>query len=95
MKETPNGESGSTEEVDESMIGATRWQKAAKLREKEKLKEEAAQKVLAEEEVKRKNKRERGAEETEFSRAARRKKIKDDIVASGGEGFKGYKRRMR
>lgn len=74
------------EEVDESMIGATRWQKAAKLKEKEKLKEEAAQKVLEREMQE--------AEDSTLSRAARRKKIKEEIVASGGEGFKGYKRRM-
>ena len=98
--QTAESSTGNGEGVDESMIGATRWQKAAKLKEKLKLKEEAARKALekgSKGKKSTKNKKAKDAQdadEKELSRAARRKKIKDDIVAAGGEGFKGYRRRM-
>jgi hypothetical protein len=96
-KEMANGERG--EEND--MIGATRWQKAA--RRKKKLMEEQAakeaQKVLAEEESVEEKSEEQEADTKEnekpLSRAERRRKIKEQILYEGeGESFKGYRRRM-
>jgi hypothetical protein len=89
-----------TEEEDE-MIGATRWQKAArrkkKLMEEQALKE--AQKILAEEESGEETLEEQEAELEQpvkpVSRAERRRKIKEQILYDGeGESFKGYRRRM-
>lgn len=97
-----NGESstGGQDGDDESMIGATRWQKAAKLKEKERLKEEAAAlKALAQEKSKATKKGKSKAakqqeDDSNLSRAARRKKIKEEIMAAGeGETFQGYRRR--
>jgi hypothetical protein len=89
------------ENNDDSMVGATRWQKAAKEKERLKLKNEAgAQKPLAERQkgpagkVPKGDGSKREAEEKPLSRAERRRKIKEEIIAAGeGEGFKGYKRR--
>lgn len=96
-KEMVNGEKGE----EDDMIGATRWQKAA--RRKKKLVEEQAakeaQKALAEEESADETLEEGEVEvkETEkpLSRAERRRKIKEQILYEGeGESFKGYRRRM-
>jgi len=94
--EGENIEGGEAGEDD--MIGATRWQKAAARKKKsmEELALQEVQKVIVEE----------GAEgeevevvpklpEKPISRAERRRRIKEQILAEGeGEGFKGYRRRM-
>jgi hypothetical protein len=85
---------------EETMIGATRWQKAAarkkKLKEEQGLKE--GQKIISGDQ----GGGEKGGEEEALpkppekpvSRAERRRKIKEQILAEGeGEGFKGYRRR--
>jgi hypothetical protein len=96
-KEVVNGEKGE----EDDMIGATRWQKAArrkkKLMEEQALKE--AQKILAEEESGEETLEEQKAELEQpvkpVSRAERRRKIKEQILYDGeGESFKGYRRRM-
>lgn len=93
------GERGEREEDD--MIGATRWQKAA--RRKKKLMEEQAAKeaqmILAEEQSGDETLEEQEVEAKEpeipLSRAERRRKIKEQILYEGeGESFKGYRRRM-
>jgi hypothetical protein len=92
------------EDVDEEMIGATRWQKAARKKQLEALKTakgNGKQKPILDAdtesnpEVGNRQKSEKQKEEEKLSRAARRKKIKDQILADGeGESFKGYRRRM-
>ncbi|PVH86209.1 hypothetical protein DL98DRAFT_510862 [Cadophora sp. DSE1049] len=84
----------------DDMVGATRWQKAAR---RKKLEEQAqqvkgAQKQIVddknEESQKDKTTNSRSGEKP-MSRAERRKKIKEQIMAEGqGETFKGYRRRM-
>jgi len=94
--------------VDESMIGATRWQKAKKMKEKE-----GAQRTLREGTEAKKNakgngnrkkmmgfwgKKSVGDDEEDdgkpLSDAARRKKIKDLLIAAGeGEVPQGYRRK--
>jgi len=96
------GEAGLSGVVQEDdMVGATRWQKAAA--KKKKLLEAQAiqegQRLLAEDQaIELKEKAENMVQqpnEKPLSRAERRKKIKEQILAEGeGEGFKGYKRRM-
>lgn len=98
MDSAPNGDGkeGIGQE-DENMVGATRWQKAAKLKEKEKLKNEAAgQTLMGKGEGKSaKSKSGKPVEEKPLSDAARRRKIKEEILDAGeGEGFKGYRRRV-
>jgi hypothetical protein len=81
---------------DDDMIGATRRQKA----ERKKMKEIEAAKAQkrSEHEISQdanSNNRETKKEEKVFSRAERRKRIKEQILADGdGESFKGYRRRM-
>jgi len=100
-EESGKGMVNGEKEEEEDMIGATRWQKAA--RKKKKLVEEQAlkeaQKVLAEEVSGDKMPEEQEAEpeqpEKPVSRAERRRKIKEQILYEGeGESFKGYRRRM-
>jgi hypothetical protein len=96
-KEMANGERGE----EDDMIGATRWQKAA--RRKKKLMEEQAakeaQRVWDEEKSADETLEEQEVElkemEKPLSRAERRRKIKEQILYEGeGESFKGYRRRM-
>ncbi len=92
-------EEGNGEE--DSMIGATRSQKAVATKKKlleDKVSQER-QKLLAEEERggTKQNKEEviLKTKEKPISRAERRRRIKEQILAEGeGEGFKGYRRRM-
>lgn len=90
---------GKRDDVD--MVGATRWQKAA--RRKEMMEEEAMnnQKPILEDEDSRrakeasKSSKQPTKEEKPLSRAARRKQIKDQILAEGeGEDVKGYRLRL-
>ena len=77
------------------MVGATRWQKAA--RKKKIMEAQKGQKPVAdtdsdEASMESTDKTEEGKT---ISRAERRRKIKEQILAEGeGEGFKGYRRRM-
>lgn len=89
--------------VDEEMVGATRWQKAARKKQLEALnaaKGNGKQKPIldAESDLTAGSSVQMSAnhkEEEKLSRAARRKKIKEQILADGeGESFKGYRRRM-
>jgi hypothetical protein len=81
-------------EEDENMIGATRWQKAAKQEERVKVKEDAQQKPMNRESATGQEEKAK-VEEKPMSRAERRKKIKEEILAVGeGESYKGYRRRM-
>jgi hypothetical protein len=94
------GDEGGREEED-NMIGATRWQKAAarkkKLMEEQALKE--GQRVMVEDQIGVVGEEPKDAvskpPEKPVSRAERRRKIKEQILAEGeGEGFKGYRRRV-
>ena len=86
---------------EKSMIGATRWQKAAARMKKERINAETGNtrtptggEELRDGEEKT-SKEQPGVEEKPLSRSERRKKIKEEILLAGeGEGFKGYKRRM-
>jgi hypothetical protein len=91
-------EEGGKRDVEDEMIGATRWQKAA-ARKKKLMEEQALQKgqqLLVEEE----GEGDEGEvvekpKEKPISRAERRRRIKEQILAEGeGEGFRGYRRRM-
>lgn len=93
-------DSQQTEQSDD-MVGATRWQKAArkKMIAEQKKAAGVAQKPM----IPRLSKGSEKApgntpsisEESQISRAARRKKIREEILLAGeGEGFKGYRRRM-
>ena len=110
IKDTQSEKSSGSEEavgeesVEEEMIGATRWQKAARKKQLEALnaaKGNGNQSPMVDTETEssaedgRGPKSEKQKEEEKLSRAARRKKIKDQILADGeGESFKGYRRRM-
>jgi hypothetical protein len=99
-----NGEGGMEGEGngEDSMVGATRWQKEAARKKKELMSEEKQKPMGGSDEGatpgnKDDGKAKEGAkvEEKPLSRAERRRKIKEEILATGeGEGFKGYKRRM-
>ena len=100
-KDSGNGEGQTIPEAEsDDMVGATRWQKAAR---RKKL-EEARQAISAQKPIVDKqregsqndmSKSKLKAEEKPMSRAERRKKIKEQIMAEGqGETFKGYRRRM-
>ncbi|KAK0105748.1 hypothetical protein ONS95_004267 [Cadophora gregata] len=85
----------------DDMVGATRWQKAARRKKLEEQAQQAkgAQKPIVENPNKQspqeKPKIKSKPKEKPMSRAERRKKIKEQIVAEGqGETFKGYRRRM-
>jgi len=83
-----------TVDDDESMVGATRWQKAAKQKKRMKEKEAAQQQPINGEGVTGQEEKAKAGEKP-LSRAERRKKIKEEILAAGeGESFKGYRRRM-
>jgi hypothetical protein len=94
-------EGGNGGEEDDDMIGATRWQKAA-ARKKKLMEEQASkegQRPIAESKNggDEKEEQEMTPKPTEkpISRAERRRRIKEQILAEGeGEGFRGYKRRM-
>jgi primosomal protein N' len=81
---------------DEDMVGATRWQKAA--RRKQKMADKEEQKPIIQEDTKQEEEpetKEPKPEEKPMSRAERRRRIKEQILAEGeGEGFKGYRRRL-
>jgi hypothetical protein len=105
MSDSEGGGEGEDEtpEAGDDMVGATRWQKAARRKklEAEAQAKEAEQKPFVSgggeqkgdesvvEETKPK------AEEEQISPAERRRRIKAQIIAEGeGEGFKGYRRRV-
>jgi hypothetical protein len=95
------GDEDRRKEEEDNMIGATRWQKAAarkkKLMEEQALKEERKLIVEAQIGVVGEEEKNVASEPSEkpVSRAERRRKIKDQILAEGeGEGFKGYRRRV-
>lgn len=91
-----------TQVEERSMIGATRWQKEAARKKKERMIAETEKTQIpmgGGEEVRdgeeHGSKEQLGPKEKPLSRAERRKKIKEEILLAGeGEGFKGYKRRM-
>lgn len=94
-------EKGEGETHDESdMVGATRWQKAARKKKIEEARKAAQgpQNPLNEPDYRSSSREEPTVkpkpEEKPMSRAERRRKIKEEILAAGeGEGFKGYRRR--
>jgi hypothetical protein len=91
-------EGGEMDGEGDSMVGATRWQKDA-ARKKKELRSEEKQKPMGGGEDAGKAEggtaKEGAKVEKPLSRAERRRKIKEEILATGeGEGFKGYKRRM-
>jgi hypothetical protein len=96
------GEGGDeTPEVGDDMVGATRWQKAARRKklEAEAQAKEAEQKPFVSEGGEQKGDEsvvvESKPEEEKISPAERRRRIKAQIIAEGeGEGFKGYRRRV-
>ncbi|KAH7312001.1 hypothetical protein BKA65DRAFT_542888 [Rhexocercosporidium sp. MPI-PUGE-AT-0058] len=107
--ETNGSESTSTDEEmqdivegeSDDMVGATRWQKAARRKKLEEAKRaNGAQKPMADDKAKDSRKKQSGTkskpeEKKPMSGAERRKKIKEQIMAEGqGETFKGYRRRM-
>lgn len=103
QQDTGDGEGEEQVDIDEEMIGATRWQKAARKKQLEALrmqKEQAMQKPIVEEQIEKTKENTRGPtsktqKEEKLSAAARRKKLKEQILADGeGESFKGYRRRM-
>jgi hypothetical protein len=96
------GEDETPEAVDD-MVGATRWQKAARRKklEAEAQAKEAEQKPFVSEGGEQKGDEsvvqdtKPKAEEEQISPAERRRRIKAQIIAEGeGEGFKGYRRRI-
>jgi hypothetical protein len=85
----------------DNMVGATRWQKEAARKKKDRINAdtEESQKPMGGEdpgkEEEKSSEDELKVAEKTLSRAERRKKIKEEILLAGeGEGFKGYKRRM-
>jgi hypothetical protein len=105
VEESEGKEVRKGEDVEEGgqddMIGATRWQKAARRKKMVEESEAAkAQKLTLETEANEGNTRKdstvstKEEEEKPLSRAERRRRIKEQILAEGeGEGFKGYRRR--
>jgi hypothetical protein len=105
MSDSEGGGEGRDEapEVVDDMVGATRWQKAAR---RKKLEAEAQAKMEAQKQpVSESGEQKEGesvvedtkpkAEEEKISPAERRRRIKAQIIAEGeGEGFKGYRRRV-
>jgi hypothetical protein len=101
-------EDGKDQEGNEDdMVGATRWQKEKKRKEKLLAEQHTAQKPITENEPPPEGAQKAPKtgsvkdtskplpEEKPLSRAERRKKIKDEIIASGqGEAYTGYRRRM-
>ncbi|KAH6705207.1 hypothetical protein DL95DRAFT_446878 [Leptodontidium sp. 2 PMI_412] len=108
VEESPSestGTEGAQETVEaesEDMVGATRWQKAARRKKLEEAKKaNEGQKPMIDDQTKDSRKEKVGTktkskpEEKPMSRAERRKKIKEQIMAEGqGETFQGYRRRM-
>lgn len=107
VKDT-NGESPEVLEiVEDDMVGATRWQKAQRKKEKLLAQQQKAQKPIVNNELPSKpaakppstkdlklTSKDAPAEKP-LSKAERRKKIKEEIIAAGqGETFQGYRRRM-
>jgi hypothetical protein len=104
MSSENEGSQGSSED---DMIGATRWQKAQKKKQKLLAEQQKSQKEATGSEPPlesrdkshtardTKEPREKKAEEKPLSKAQRRKKIKEEVIAAGqGETFTGYRRRM-
>ncbi len=91
---------GAEQENDE-MVGAARWQKAARKKkiEEQRKATQNSQKPMTHPDTTGTLEKEpetiEKPEEKPVSRAERRRKIKEEILAAGeGEGFKGYRRRM-
>lgn len=90
-------------EDEEDMIGATRWQKEKKRKERFLADSQQTRKLLLEEPVSQDQHKSSDPpaeepkvepEQKPLSRAERRKKIKEEILAAGeGESYKGYRRR--
>ncbi|KAF8859821.1 hypothetical protein BDZ45DRAFT_724973 [Acephala macrosclerotiorum] len=90
--DTGEEEGSEQENIDEDMIGATRWQKAARKKQLEALKAKQDGGAPSEDKG---QKSEAQKQEQKLSRAERRRRIKEQILADGeGESFKGYRRRM-
>ncbi|KAG4437696.1 hypothetical protein IFR05_006820 [Cadophora sp. M221] len=109
VQESPSERKGTDEGMQETveggsddMVGATRWQKAARRKKLEEAKKaNRDQKPMMDDKIKDSRKEDSGIktkskpEEKPMSRAERRKKIKEQIMAEGqGETFQGYRRRM-
>lgn len=97
-------ESQENAEDEEDMIGATRWQKEKKRKERLLADSQQVQKPLQQQEIVAQDQHEASDQPTEdtkveqeqrpLSKAERRKKIKEEILAAGeGESYKGYRRR--
>ncbi|KAG4413356.1 hypothetical protein IFR04_013507 [Cadophora malorum] len=100
-KDSGNGEGQTIPEAEsDDMVGATRWQKAARRKKLEEAQQaSSAQKPIVDKQREGSqndmSKSKSKTEEKPMSRAERRKKIKEQIMAEGqGETFKGYRRRM-
>ena len=101
---TKGSESGEGQTIpkaeNDDMVGATRWQKAARRKKLEEAQQANDAQKPIKDEKKEGSKEEQSRtkakpEEKPMSRAERRKKIKEQIMAEGqGETFKGYRRRM-
>lgn len=99
VQETVGKITDDPESSEDDMVGATRWQKAQRMKQKLLAEQQKAQKPihdirppstkdskLASKEL---------LAEKPLSKAERRKKIKEEIIAAGqGETFQGYRRRM-
>ncbi|KAF4628451.1 hypothetical protein G7Y89_g9700 [Cudoniella acicularis] len=95
-----NGNGERQGEEDDDMVGATRWQKAKRRKEKA-MRQKALDAEKNEKQSSSADSEMGGAksppkpEEKPLSRAERRKKIKEEIMAAGdGESVTGYRRRM-
>ncbi|EPE35046.1 hypothetical protein GLAREA_10741 [Glarea lozoyensis ATCC 20868] len=106
-KHMSSGNEENQEDNEDDMVGATRWQKAQKKKQKLLAAQQKSQKQVIEDEppleatskssAARDTKllREKNPEEKPLSKAQRRKKIKEEVIAAGqGETFTGYRRRM-
>ncbi|CZR62833.1 uncharacterized protein PAC_12730 [Phialocephala subalpina] len=102
LNDAAEEEGSGKENIDEDMIGATRWQKAARKKQLEELEsqQDGSQKPMTDEKMRatsddNNQSSEAQKEEEKLSRAERRRRIKEQILADGeGESFKGYRRRM-
>jgi hypothetical protein len=93
-----SGNEEGEEDRNDDMIGATRWQKEKKKKEKLLAEQRNTQKPMVREKPPQEHAKEvakSDPDEKPLSRAERRKKLKEEIIASGqGETFTGYRRRM-
>ncbi|EKD14319.1 uncharacterized protein L3040_008329 [Drepanopeziza brunnea f. sp. 'multigermtubi'] len=96
------GDEQATDEASDDMVGATRWQKAARKKKTEEARQRKEQELQHPISNSGSGDSPGGTppivskpQEKPISAAERRRRIKEQIVAEGeGEGFKGYRRRM-